>query len=179
LEQIRGQRISCAQLAWIYYLFVFEHNSPVMARYIRADKKKSGTYYWLVEAHRQGGKVIQKRLKYLGTKEPTLEYRLALKDIDDNVDYTEGEPECLYLVDHTNEGWCAEELMPFYDSFCIFHPSGYKEFVRIPGYRGRRKSRPRDWSTFNWDRIYYHLLQKVRRYGRSPGQMWFVKASLR
>lgn len=43
-----------------------------MAQYIRADKRDDKSYYWLVESHREGKKVIQKRLKYLGTEKPTL-----------------------------------------------------------------------------------------------------------
>jgi len=151
-----------------------------MARYIRADKKKSGTYYWLVEAHRQGGKVVQKRLKYLGTKEPIWEYRVALKDIDDNVVYTKGRPEYLYLVEHINEGWRAERLVPFYiinSSYRIHPPWGFKESAYVPGHRKLKKPILRDWSTFSWDMFYQDLLLRVRYCGRSPEQMWFVKAS--
>ena len=43
-----------------------------MSQYIRADKRKGRTYWWLVESYRQGDRVIQKRLKYLGTKKPDL-----------------------------------------------------------------------------------------------------------
>jgi len=42
-----------------------------MAVYIRADKRKNKTYYWLVESHREGDKVVQRRLKSLGTEPPT------------------------------------------------------------------------------------------------------------
>lgn len=42
-----------------------------MAVYIRADKRKNKTYYWLVESHREGNKVVQRRLKSLGTEPPT------------------------------------------------------------------------------------------------------------
>jgi len=41
-----------------------------MAQYIRADKKNGKLYYWLVESHREGEKVVQKRLKYLGKQKP-------------------------------------------------------------------------------------------------------------
>jgi len=43
-----------------------------MSQYIRADKRKDKTYYWLVESHREGDRVVQQRLKYLGTQCPTL-----------------------------------------------------------------------------------------------------------
>jgi hypothetical protein len=43
-----------------------------MGQYIRADKRKDKTYYWLVESYRDGDRVVQKRLKYLGTRKPTL-----------------------------------------------------------------------------------------------------------
>ena len=42
-----------------------------MAVYIRADKRKYKTYYWLVESHREGEKVVQRRLKSIGTEPPT------------------------------------------------------------------------------------------------------------
>jgi len=32
-----------------------------MGVYVRADKKKGRSYYWLVESHREGKRVIQKR----------------------------------------------------------------------------------------------------------------------
>jgi len=41
-----------------------------MGVYVRADKKKGRCYYWLVESHREGKKVLQKRLKYLGLSPP-------------------------------------------------------------------------------------------------------------
>jgi hypothetical protein len=43
-----------------------------MGQYIRGDKRKGKTYYYLVESYRDGDKVVQKRLKYLGTRKPTL-----------------------------------------------------------------------------------------------------------
>lgn len=41
-----------------------------MSQYIRQDRKKGRTYYYLVESHREGKKVVQKRIKYLGTATP-------------------------------------------------------------------------------------------------------------
>jgi hypothetical protein len=41
-----------------------------MGVYVRADKKKGRSYYWLVESHREGRKVVQKRIKYLGVNPP-------------------------------------------------------------------------------------------------------------
>lgn len=41
--------------------------------FIRTDKLKNGRIrYYLVENHREGKKVIQKRLKYLGKVKPNL-----------------------------------------------------------------------------------------------------------
>jgi hypothetical protein len=41
-----------------------------MGIYVRADRRKDGIYYWLVESHREGKRVVQKRIKYLGTSPP-------------------------------------------------------------------------------------------------------------
>lgn len=38
--------------------------------FIRAKVSRGKTYYYLVENHREGKKVRQKVLKYLGTKPP-------------------------------------------------------------------------------------------------------------
>ena len=44
-----------------------------MGIYIRTDKLKNGRIrYYLVESHREGKKVVQKRLKYLGKEKPNL-----------------------------------------------------------------------------------------------------------
>lgn len=40
--------------------------------FIRADKQGKRTYYYLVEAIREGSKVRQKRIKYLGTEKPAI-----------------------------------------------------------------------------------------------------------
>ncbi len=42
-----------------------------MGIYVRDVRKPSGVYFWLVESHREGKKVVQKRLKYLGRVKPT------------------------------------------------------------------------------------------------------------
>mgnify|MGYP001138204038 CR=1 FL=1 len=41
-----------------------------MSVYVRADKKKGRSYYWLVESHREGKRMVQKRIKYLGVDLP-------------------------------------------------------------------------------------------------------------
>jgi len=41
--------------------------------FIRAKKIDGRTYYYLVEGRREGGKVRQKILKYLGVKQPSRE----------------------------------------------------------------------------------------------------------
>lgn len=47
-----------------------QHYTRGMGTYIRQDRRKGRTYYYLVESHREGKKVVQKRLKYLGTAQP-------------------------------------------------------------------------------------------------------------
>ena len=47
-----------------------------MGIYIRREPTK----YWLVESHREGPKVVQKKLKYLGSTEPTPEDLARLKE---------------------------------------------------------------------------------------------------
>ena len=46
-----------------------------MGIYIRREKPR----YWLVESHREGPKVVQRKLKYLGSIEPTPEELARLK----------------------------------------------------------------------------------------------------
>jgi hypothetical protein len=38
--------------------------------FVRAQKRVNRVYYYLVETHREGKKVRQRVLKYLGTKPP-------------------------------------------------------------------------------------------------------------
>ena len=52
----------------------------VMGIYVREIRKPSGVYFWLVESHRDGKKVVQKRLKYLGTTSPTPDEFNKLKE---------------------------------------------------------------------------------------------------
>jgi len=47
-----------------------------MGIYIRREPPR----YWLVESHREGAKVIQRKLKYLGSIEPTPEELARLKE---------------------------------------------------------------------------------------------------
>jgi len=47
-----------------------------MGIYIRREPPR----YWLVESHREGPKVVQKKLKYLGSTEPTPEDLARLKE---------------------------------------------------------------------------------------------------
>lgn len=46
-----------------------------MSIYVRRDPAR----YWLVESHHEGGTVVQKRLKHLGTTPPTPEELERLK----------------------------------------------------------------------------------------------------
>jgi hypothetical protein len=60
-----------------------------MAIYIRADKRKYKTYYWLVESHREGEKVVQRRIRSLGTERPTgqrlKELQRMIEDLEKNL----------------------------------------------------------------------------------------------
>jgi hypothetical protein len=47
-----------------------------MGIYVRREPEK----YWLVESHRDGPKVVQKKLKYLGNSPPTPEELARLKE---------------------------------------------------------------------------------------------------
>ena len=47
-----------------------------MGIYIRREPPR----YWLVESHREGLKVVQRRLKYLGSTAPTPEELARLKE---------------------------------------------------------------------------------------------------
>jgi len=51
-----------------------------MGIYVREVRTPSGVYFWLVESHREGKKVVQKRLKYLGTIPPLPEEFGRLKE---------------------------------------------------------------------------------------------------
>jgi hypothetical protein len=44
--------------------------------YIRREPPR----YWLVESHREGPRVVQRKLKYLGINEPTLDEFSQLKE---------------------------------------------------------------------------------------------------
>jgi len=47
-----------------------------MSIYIRREKPR----YWLVESHREGVKVVQRKLKYLGSTAPMPEELVRLKE---------------------------------------------------------------------------------------------------
>ena len=52
-----------------------------MGVYVREDKLKGRQVrFYLVESHREGKRVVQKRLKYLGTTPPTPEELARLKE---------------------------------------------------------------------------------------------------
>ena len=51
---------------------VVRHYNSDMA-FVRTKKIKNKTYYYLVESRREGGKVKQKVIKYLGAEMPTKE----------------------------------------------------------------------------------------------------------
>lgn len=54
----------------------YSHYTSGMGIYIRRDPPR----YWLVESHRESGRVAQKRLKYLGTEPPTPDELARLKE---------------------------------------------------------------------------------------------------
>ena len=61
-----------------------------MSFYVRTDKVKHGRrkrrlYYWLVESHRESKNLIQRRVKYLGTRKPSHEALMILK-INQNIE---------------------------------------------------------------------------------------------
>ena len=47
--------------------------------FVRAKRKGNRIYYYLVESKREGNKVRQKVIKYLGTKSPTKEEIEAMR----------------------------------------------------------------------------------------------------
>ena len=47
--------------------------------FVRSKRKGSRTYYYLVESRREGNKVRQKVIKYLGTEMPTKEQVETMK----------------------------------------------------------------------------------------------------
>jgi hypothetical protein len=48
--------------------------------FVRERRRGNRTYYYLVESRREGNKVRQKVLKYLGTTLPTAEKLASLKE---------------------------------------------------------------------------------------------------
>jgi len=47
--------------------------------FIRTKRIKNRTYYYLVESKREGKKVRQKVVKYLGAERPTKEQELSMR----------------------------------------------------------------------------------------------------
>lgn len=56
-----------------------DHYRRQMA-FVRERRRGNRTYYYLVESRREGNKVRQKVLKYLGTTLPTAEKLASLKE---------------------------------------------------------------------------------------------------
>ncbi len=57
------------------------YNVYEMGVYVRKERRANErVYYWLVTSYREGNKVKQKKLCYMGTNEPTLEEVKAAKD---------------------------------------------------------------------------------------------------
>lgn len=54
-----------------------------MANYLKAYKNNGRIYWWLAEAHRNGKKVVQKKLRYFGVNRPSEIYSLFLMKLDD------------------------------------------------------------------------------------------------
>jgi hypothetical protein len=54
-----------------------------MSKYLKLYRTGGQGYWWLVESHREGGKVIHKKLKYWGAKKPGEFYKFILMELDD------------------------------------------------------------------------------------------------
>jgi hypothetical protein len=48
--------------------------------FVRTKRIKNRTYYYLVESKREGNKITQKVIKYLGTQMPTKEQIETIKE---------------------------------------------------------------------------------------------------
>jgi hypothetical protein len=62
---------------WLDILAVRHYNSDMA--FVRTKRIKNKTYYYLVESKREGNKVRQKVIKYLGTEMPTKEQIEAMR----------------------------------------------------------------------------------------------------
>lgn len=49
--------------------------------FIRSKKKGSKTYYWIVESKRDGRKVVQRPIKYIGSAENLLKKLIILEEL--------------------------------------------------------------------------------------------------
>lgn len=58
-----------------------------MGIYVRLDKRPNArTHYWLVCSYRERGRIVQKRLKYLGTLKPSSEdVENAIKEVQHKI----------------------------------------------------------------------------------------------
>ncbi len=59
-------------------LLVRHYNSDMA--FVRTKRIKNRTYYYLVESKREGNKITQKVIKYLGTQMPTKEQIETIKE---------------------------------------------------------------------------------------------------
>ena len=87
----------------------------MITKYLKATKKNGRSYWWLVEAHREGGKVMQKKLKYWGIQKPGEIYYKFLILLDDDRPLDD-----LWLVWQTdNKTWRSQKWPGF--TYCIKH----------------------------------------------------------
>jgi hypothetical protein len=61
-----------------------KEGEQLMTNYLKAYKNKGRIYWWLVEAKRNGHKVVQKKLKYFGIHKPSERYSKFLMSRDDD-----------------------------------------------------------------------------------------------
>ncbi len=53
-------------------------------KYLKSCKVKNHRYWWLVETHREGERVMHKKLKYWGKLPPGEDYRIIVMPLDDD-----------------------------------------------------------------------------------------------
>jgi hypothetical protein len=80
-----------------------------MAKYLIASKKNGRSYWWLIEAHSECGKVVQRKLKYWGVHKPSEKYRKYLMPLDDDKPLDD-----LWLIWQTDtKAWRSQKWVGF------------------------------------------------------------------
>jgi len=86
-----------------------------MAKYLKVFKNKGWNYWWLVEAHRERDKVVQKKLKYWGVHKPGEYYVDLLMTLDDDRTLDD-----LWLIWQIDNGRWRSQSWPGF-TYCIKH----------------------------------------------------------